>query len=131
MDYFEKFYNQRRNALQRGIEWQFTFEEWLDWWGDEIEKRGRRKGQLVMARFNDEGPYHPSNVRKAMCSENCSEAVKGRVSPNKGRKASEETKLKMSNKRLGKKVGPRSEIAIENMKKAQQNRRRLEVCQGE
>ena len=59
---------------KRNIEWQFTFEEWLDWWGDDIHNRGILKGQLVMARYGDIGPYHPDNVRKTTVEDNVKEA---------------------------------------------------------
>ena len=69
-NYIKQYKLQQRNAAKRNIDWQFTYNEWITWWGDDILNRGCRKGQLVMARYNDEGPYHPDNVRKASCSEN-------------------------------------------------------------
>lgn len=53
---------------QRGIEFHFTYEEWLGWWkhhlGDDwFTKRGRACDQYVMARFEDKGPYAPWNVK--------------------------------------------------------------------
>lgn len=68
------YQSQKLSASKRNIEWCFTYESWLDWWGDDIINRGCRKGQLVMARHNDVGPYHPNNVRKATSSENNSES---------------------------------------------------------
>jgi hypothetical protein len=58
------FQAQRTSARRRGIEWQFSFEEWWDWWqiDERWERRGHGLGKLQMARFNDEGPYNPSNV---------------------------------------------------------------------
>lgn len=74
MDYYKAFKDQRAKAIkERGIEWHFTFDEWLDWWGDDIVNRGREKGKLVMARYNDTGPYHPDNVKKITVSENARE----------------------------------------------------------
>lgn len=70
----DKYHKQQNHAKKRGIDWQFTFNTWLDWWGDDIEKRGRKAGQLVMARYNDEGPYHPDNCRKLTTEENTLEA---------------------------------------------------------
>lgn len=67
------FSAQKCNAKIRGIEWQFTFEEWLAWWGDDFNNRGRKKGQLVMARYNDAGPYHPDNCKKITSGENSRE----------------------------------------------------------
>jgi len=65
-------------AKERGIDWQFTYETWEAWWGEDIINRGPKKGQLVMARNGDQGPYHPDNVRKKTASENCSEGQLGK-----------------------------------------------------
>ena len=80
-----QYHRQKTRSRKRNIEWQFTYDEWITWWGEDIIRRGRRSGQLVMARFNDAGPYHPDNVRKATCNENHSEKV-----------ASAESRAKMS-----------------------------------
>ena len=90
-----KYNIQKHHAGKRGIDWQFTYEEWLAWWGDDIVNRGRNKGQLVMARNGDTGPYHPDNCVKKTCSENASEACLGKPAHNKGKPHSEETKIKM------------------------------------
>ena len=90
-----KYQMQKNNAIIRNIEWQFTFESWLAWWGDDIVNRGRKTGQLVMARNGDIGPYHPDNVRKATCGENCSEG-------NSGKMISIETRKKISQSSQGK-----------------------------
>ena len=74
----ERYYNAKRCAKERNIAWQFTLQSWLDWWGDDIDNRGCHKGQLVMARIGDIGPYHPDNVRKITCLENHNEAHIGR-----------------------------------------------------
>ena len=66
--YYGKFCKQRNDAGCRGIEWQFDFDTWLEWWGDDIKDRG--VGKLCMARFKDQGPYHPDNVYKATWSQN-------------------------------------------------------------
>lgn len=79
MDYREAYWTQKHHAKDRGIDWQFTYETWLEWWGDDIVNRGPRKGQLVMARHKDQGPYHPDNVRKATTEENISEATIGKA----------------------------------------------------
>jgi hypothetical protein len=77
--YQSQYDNAKHCAKQRNIDWQFTYDEWIAWWGNDIINRGPRKGQLVMARNKDTGPYHPTNVRKATCSENCSEGNIGKV----------------------------------------------------
>jgi hypothetical protein len=76
---FKKQYNaQKRAAKYRGIEWHFTYDTWIEWWGADITKRGRDKTDLVMARIGDTGPYHPSNVRKLTGAENSAEVNKGK-----------------------------------------------------
>ena len=66
----EKYMTQRLNASRRNIDWQFTYEEWLDWWGDDIINRGRGKHKLCMARIGDTGPYNPDNVYKTTLENN-------------------------------------------------------------
>lgn len=105
------YHAQKYGAKRRNIDWQFTYDTWIEWWGEDIIKRGIRKGQLVMARYKDQGPYHPDNVCKITTEENIREAIKGRpkseahiakMSANQlGKKASAETKAKMSATRLG------------------------------
>lgn len=79
--YNNHYINQKNMAKLRGIDWQFTYDTWIEWWGNDIVNKGSRSGQLVMARNGDTGPYHPDNVRKATCNENCSEANKGKKRP--------------------------------------------------
>ena len=66
----KKFAKQRRNVLARGIEWQLTFQEWLDFWGDDLDNRGPRFWQLVMQRPCDKGPYAIGNIRKGTPRQN-------------------------------------------------------------
>ena len=70
-----KYMSQKHMATIRNIEWQFTYESWLEWWGSDIVNRGRGQGKLCMARLGDTGPYHPNNVRKLTHQENSSEKV--------------------------------------------------------
>ena len=87
--YYSNYADQRRNSKKRGIDFQFTYEEWLDWWGDDIINRGKQKGQLVMARHGDTGPYHINNVFKCDCSSNI-------IFANTKRPLSNESRLKRS-----------------------------------
>lgn len=52
---------QRGNAKHRGIDFLFTYEEWLDFWGDKFDQRGGGPDDLCCGRYADQGPYHPSN----------------------------------------------------------------------
>ena len=64
------FLMQRQHAKERGIEFLFDLDEWIEWWGDDFANRGDASDQLVMARHGDEGPYHPDNVYKSTAQEN-------------------------------------------------------------
>ncbi|CAG9205621.1 conserved hypothetical protein [Burkholderia gladioli] len=64
------FQTQRHNAGRRGIEWELTFEQWLDWWGDDIERRGVHPHNLQMQRIADSGPYALGNIKKGHPKQN-------------------------------------------------------------
>lgn len=66
-----KYKTQRRTAITRGIEWKFTFPEWMRVWLDSghWEHRGRWHG-YVMARIADTGPYSADNVEIVTQSQN-------------------------------------------------------------
>ena len=68
------FLMQRRHAKERGIEFQFEYEQWVDWWGEDFANRGCKSDQLVMARKGDTGPYHPDNVYKQTAAENIADS---------------------------------------------------------
>jgi hypothetical protein len=67
---------QRSGARIRVIDWLFTFETWLAWWEATgcLPGRGRRRGQFVMARNGDTGPYSPENVHLSTQEGNSTEA---------------------------------------------------------
>jgi hypothetical protein len=86
---YNAYHTQKNSALKRKdrngdpIEWLFTFETWLEIWlkSGHWHQRGCRRGQYVMARFGDVGPYAPWNVEIKTVGENHSEASKGRSLP--------------------------------------------------
>ena len=59
----------RQSAKSRGIQFRFTLLQWHLWWRAELRslgpdaRRGRRRGEYVMARLCDVGAYEPGNVR--------------------------------------------------------------------
>ena len=71
---YRAYADQKGAAMKRGIDWNFTYKEWVEWWGDDFENRGVGKNNLVMARYNDTGPYEKNNVKKITFSENVKEA---------------------------------------------------------
>lgn len=60
---FERFKQQRWRAANRGLGWEFTFEQWLEFWmaSGKWHLRGKGTGKYVMARRGDVGPYSPGN----------------------------------------------------------------------
>lgn len=66
------YHSQKYHAKQRGIQWRFTFAEWVQWWGDDFHRRGSGQFNLQMQRINDEGPYASWNVRKGVPAQNSS-----------------------------------------------------------
>ena len=69
---------QKGMAKQRGISWEMDFYQWLQIWEDsgQLHNRGVRKGQWVMCRPNDTGPYSPENVRIVRVETNCAEGFR-------------------------------------------------------
>ena len=59
-----QFWAQKGNAKRRGISWEMSFKQWCDIWdkSGHYEQRGPRRGQYVMCRDGDQGPYRPDNV---------------------------------------------------------------------
>ncbi len=62
-------------AKRRGISFEFSFEEWLKWWKDNLGKnwmalRGNRSDQYHMARYGGKGPYRADNVKCITALEN-------------------------------------------------------------
>lgn len=72
---FRKFDLQRKDAARRGIEFKLTFQQWLRIWlaSGRWGQRGPRRGQYVMARFGDVGPYEEGNVKIIRSEENRAE----------------------------------------------------------
>jgi hypothetical protein len=66
----QKYRSQKMGAKRRGIDWQLTFEQWLEWWGPDLDSRGRRGWQLSMQRIADSGPYALDNIRKGAPKDN-------------------------------------------------------------
>lgn len=69
------FSTARGVAKYRGIAWNFTFEEWLKVWQEsgKWDQRGCRRGQYVMARHGDVGPYELGNVSICLAEDNRAE----------------------------------------------------------
>jgi len=84
--YSREYSAQKQNARRRGIEFNFTYQSWIDWWGNDIVFRGKGADKLVMARKNDQGSYHPDNVIKLYGKDNVSQGNSGRIFSDEHRK---------------------------------------------
>ena len=112
----QKYYTQKAGAKVRGIEWHFTYDTWIEWWGDDIVNRGNKCGQLVMARVKDQGPYHPDNVQKITCNENHKQAHKNGLGWSSAHKHTAETCAKISSILKNKEIN-REHLVILNASK--------------
>jgi hypothetical protein len=79
---WQKWYSStRKDKLGNPIGWELTFESWITVWieSGHYFERGNYKGQYVMARFNDIGPYSLDNIKIITADENKSEGNKGKI----------------------------------------------------
>jgi len=74
------YQKQKASAKHRGIEFKLTFEEWLQFWGNDLEKRGRGLHDLVMSRKGDKGAYEIGNIEKKTWYQNKLEQKKPNLS---------------------------------------------------
>lgn len=91
-DIYRKRYTQHKsNAKMRGVKFLFTFDEWKDWWiaTGKWEQRGKLRGQYVMRRHGDVGPYSIDNVFCGVTEENVRDG-------NLGKEITLETRNKIS-----------------------------------
>ena len=58
----QRYESQKLTAEQRGVPWEFTFEDWWTLWEPHWENRGKAKGKTQMCRYEDSGPYCKANV---------------------------------------------------------------------
>ncbi len=72
---------QRNTAKHRGIKFLLTFEEWLVIWeqSGKLPNRGKFRGNYVMSRYGDKGPYAIGNVFINLLEDNIREASVGRI----------------------------------------------------
>ena len=82
--YWTQYQMQKGMAKKRGIEWNLHYEQWIEWWGSDIEFRGRKPEDLVMGRIDATKPYQLDNLLKITHSENTSRSVRG-ITTNKTR----------------------------------------------
>ena len=92
-----KYKMQQRNAIDRGIPFLLTYEEWLKIWNDsgKLEQRGRGANKFCMCRVGDLGSYAIGNVFIGTGRENVKAG-------NLGKPVSQEVRDKISASNSGK-----------------------------
>lgn len=68
--YRRAFAQQKAGAASRGIGFHLTFQEWCEFWGEDIDRRGSGPDNLQMQRPADTGPYAVWNIRKGTPKQN-------------------------------------------------------------
>ena len=97
----QHFGYQRRSAKGRGIDFELTYEEWLDIWMSSgfAHLRGKGTGTYCMARHNDIGPYAVGNVSIITFEQNVIDGNKDTAKPkNLPEHAEWRKKLSIANK---------------------------------
>lgn len=69
-EYRRQYHNQKYKAEDRGIGFELTFQEWCEFWGEDITRRGTGQNDLQMQRPCDSGPYAVGNIRKGTPKQN-------------------------------------------------------------
>lgn len=91
--------DQKHQAEIRGIPFLLSYEQWLEIWleSGHWHERGCKKGQYVMARYGDTGPYERTNVKIITHADNIRESNANReYEPH-----TLETKIKISESQKG------------------------------
>ena len=84
-----KYSTQKWDAGNRNIEWNFnSVEEWYNYWVDSghWHERGNKRGQYVMSRYNDIGPYSIYNTFFQPTEENVRQGSYGKKKPGTSQK---------------------------------------------
>ena len=84
------------NSKARGKKFILSFEEWMNIWEEsgKLPKRGRKKGNYCMCRFDDKGAYEVGNVFIDTVSANTHDGNIGKV-------MSSETRVKIGLSKVG------------------------------
>lgn len=66
----KKWLDKRASSKRRGVEFNLTYEEFVEFWGDDAHRIGRKYDDLCMGRYDDTGPYEVGNIYKCTNREN-------------------------------------------------------------
>lgn len=76
---YAKYCRQKLTAKYRGIEFDISFPDWVDWWEEQLgpqwlQKRGLGKDKYVMGRLGDTGSYRLDNIECITQSKNMTDS---------------------------------------------------------
>jgi hypothetical protein len=54
---------QKDSAIKKGVPFRLTFADWSEIWGDKIDQRGSRPGDLYLERIIKQDGYVRGNLR--------------------------------------------------------------------
>jgi len=77
LNYMTQYKAQIAAAKQRKLKWNLTFDEWYQWWGDDIDSRGRKPDSLVMALHDKSQGFCLDNIYKTTKSDLTMKIVSG------------------------------------------------------
>lgn len=66
----KRWLDQRATSKKRGVDFNLSFEEYCEFWGDNFHKKGRRMTELCMGRYDDKGAYEVGNIYQCTNAEN-------------------------------------------------------------
>lgn len=106
-----KYAQHKRDAKKRCVVFSLTFFDWVIIWvsSGHFHERGVKRGQYVMARFNDVGPYSVENVEIILCEQNHADGNIGKPRPKNA-----EYRKKISTTMSGRKLSSEHRQAIGN-----------------
>jgi hypothetical protein len=89
----KRYDQQRSNACRRDVGWLIKFPAWIGiWWSSgHWFERGKRKGQFVMARYQDRGSYVEGNIQIITNAANVVEAFGGKPRTEEARRRQSES----------------------------------------
>lgn len=89
--FYRAFSQQRNQAQWRGEIWELTFDEWFDFWGEDIKHRGRGSDNLAMVRRDYTLPWRPDNCYKITRREHGAIQGQMRIEKNRRKQNGKET----------------------------------------
>ena len=63
--FWRQYHLIKNSAKHRKIDWDLSYDEWIEWWGDDIERMGRDHPEAIqMTRIDQSKGYTLDNIEK-------------------------------------------------------------------